>query len=265
MHTCSCWWSYTLSFVWVWLSLPENITASCTHPSTLQPSTAGFPEKCLWWFIWRLLLQPARYHQEEYCQCTLSENTSLEELPVTFPGGTRSAAPGLCSYRIFICRRETFVPERCLLVPGRRHRPLVSQAKGRTERNGFDQRLPTFIQPNAPSLQKKMGLLSYLPSFWGEKREGKLSTFLKRQWAFCIPDLSLAEGMLISCWAMALIILAKAKMYTSWLTLVSTGCWSMPKRLCALLPSALSQATWYFSEPYIALEELYRGALHRMA
>lgn len=93
-------------------------------------------------------------------------------------------------------------------------------------------------------------------SLFGKKMEGKLSklsTFLKRQWAFCIPDLSLAEGMLISCWATALIIPAKAKMYTSWLTLVSTGCWSTPKRLCALLPPAPSQATWYFSEPYIAL------------
>lgn len=38
MHTCSCWWSYNLSFVWVWLSLPENITASCTHQSTVHPT-----------------------------------------------------------------------------------------------------------------------------------------------------------------------------------------------------------------------------------
>lgn len=67
--------------------------------------------------------------------------------------------------------------------------------------------------------------------------------------------------MLISCWAMALIILAKDEMHTSWLTLISTGCWSTPKRLCALLPSAPSQAMWSFTEPYIALEELYRGAL----
>lgn len=156
MHTCSCWWSYTLSFVWVWLSLPKNITASCTHQSAIH----------------------------QYCQCTLSENTSLEELPVTFPGGTRSAAPGLCSYRIFICQQETFVPERCLLVPGRRHRPLASQAKGRTERNGFDQRLPTFIQPNAPSLQKKMGLLSHLPSFFGGKKGGQTFNLLKKAVSF---------------------------------------------------------------------------------
>lgn len=97
-----------------------------------------------------------------------------------------------------------------------------------------------------------------------KKSEGKLTTFLKRQRTFCIPDLSLVEGMLISCWAMALIILAKAKMCTSWLTLISTGCWSTPKRLCALLPWAPSQATWCFSEPYIALWELQRGAQSRM-
>lgn len=114
---------------------------------------------------------------------------------------------------------------------------------------------------------RKWDCYPHICSLSGKKAEGKLSklsTFLKRQWAFCIPDLSLAEGMLISCWAPALIIPAKAKTYTSWLTLVSTGCWSTPKRLCALLPPAPSQATWYFSEPYIALEELYRGARNRM-
>lgn len=112
--------------------------------------------------------------------------------------------------------------------------------------NGLDD---TFSAKHKP----ENGMVILLFALFVEKREDKLSTFLKRQWAFCIPDLSLAEGMLISCWAMALIILAKAKMYMSWLTLVSTGCWSTPKRLCALLPQAPSQATRYFSEPYIAL------------
>lgn len=152
------------------------------------------------------------------------------------------------------------------------HWPLVNhQANSRAEWNGFDPEVTNFSKYYMwPFLKQiRWHILSqtytrkwdcYPPicSLFGKKKKtegklSKLSTFLKRQRAFCIPDLSLAEGMLISCWAPALIIPAKAKTYTSWLTLVSTGCWSTPKRLCALLPPAPSQATWYFSEPYIAL------------
>lgn len=202
---CFCCWSYALFFPAWKISQHSELIRTL---STLEPSTTGFNE-------------PTPIYADRFC-----------------------------CYRIFICWLENLGAGKNVdvsWIPNIIGRWWVKQTAGLNGTH-LTQRLATFQNITRDHSLNRLddtfsakhkpenGTVILLFALFLEKSEGKLSTFLKRQWAFCIPDLSLAEGMLISCWAMALIILAKAKMYTSWLTLVSTGCWSTPKRLCALLP-----------------------------
>lgn len=234
---CCCWWSSPLFLAWVWMSLIEKHCSSLNSSVCPEPSSTGFNEE----------ISADRFCF--YCTFNCWQENSGKDSDVSW-------IPNIIGYWSII--KQTAGLNGMDLT---QRLPIFQNITCDHSLSRLDDTFPAKHTPENGTVILRFVLFSE------KKPEGKLSklsTFLKRQWAFCIPDLSLAEGMLISCWAPALIIPAKAETYTSWLTLVSTGCWSTPERLCALLPPAPSQATWYFSEPYIALEELYRGAQNRM-